>query len=369
MAQYLPAFGLGVCQGAQVARLRLLFVIYHTGYLLNGGRFLQALEYPTSIREFREIFQTEEACASFLASVRRPNGPVCPICGFGRSWSADRGKTFQRSACRHKIRLLSGTIFRDTRLPLIDWFIVIWESISQRFGASVLGLQRVLGRDYTSVWNVFHKLGRVMVREGREKPTGTVEVDEALIGGVEEGFPGRGALKKALVVLAVEVINGKAPGRIRMEMIPDAEAITLTPFIIDNVEPGSVVATDGWSGYSGVSSAWFERTVKIMKDDKNALPRVHPVFSLLKRWLLGTCHGAVNSRYLDFCLDEYIFRFDRRMSGNRGKLFMRILEQAVNTPPATRPDLKIPLIGISGLDLEYMQFVSDIMHDSFYNND
>jgi hypothetical protein len=186
---------------------------------------------------------------------------VCPICGFDRFWSADCGKIFQCSACRHKIRLLSGTIFQDTHLPLIDWFIVIWEIVSQKFGANALGLQRVLGRDYTTVWNVFHKLRRAMVREGREKLTGTVEVDEALIGGVEEGVPGRGALKKALVVLAVEVINGKAPGRIRMEMIPDAKAITLTPFIIDNVEPGSVVVADGWSGYSGVSSAGFEHTV------------------------------------------------------------------------------------------------------------
>jgi transposase-like protein len=232
-----------------------------------------------------------------------------------------------------------------------------------------LGLERVFGLSHTTTWNVFQKIRRAMVREGREKLKGTVEVDEALIGGVEEGVPGRGALKKALIVLAVEVINDKVPGRIRMQMIPDAKAVTLNTFIIDNVEPGSKVVTDGWSGYSAVSSEGFEHAVKIMKDDKNALPHVHLVFSLLKRWLLGTYQGAVTRRYLDFYLDEYIFRFNRRTSGDRGKLFMRLLEQAVNTPPTTRADLKIPLIRNNDLDIEYQQFVRDIMHDAWYGKD
>jgi transposase-like protein len=289
------------------------------------------------------------------------------MCEFNSFWSADNGKILQCSACRHKIRILPGTVFQDTHLPLTLWFQIMWDLVAMKLGTNALGLTRTTGLSYTTVWNILHKLRRAMVREGREKLNGTVEVDEALIGGVEEGVPGRGAIMKTLVVLGVEVIGDKRPGRIRMAVIPDATAITLTDFIQENVEPGSKLVTDGWSGYSGISSEGFEHTVKIMKNDKNALPRVHLVFSLLKRWLTGTYQGAVTRRYLDYYLDEYIFRFNRRTSGDRGKLFMRLLEQAVKTPPTTRADLKIPLVTISKLDREYSQFVRDIMHDVFYD--
>jgi hypothetical protein len=74
------------------------------------------------------------------------------------------------------------------------------------------------------------------------------------------------------------------------------------------------------------------------------LPHVHLVFSLLKRWILGTFQGSVSHKYLEYYLDEYTFRFNRRKSRSRGKLFRRIVEKAVVTPPATRKEIKDHLI-------------------------
>jgi transposase-like protein len=173
-----------------------------------------------------------------------------------------------------------------------------------------------------------------MIRPGRECLEGTVEVDEALFGGLEEGASGRGTNKKALVAVAVEVTGSKI-GRIRMRVIPSASAENLNSFILDNVYMGSTIITDGWTGYSKLASLGYTHTVKLMKDDSAALPHVHRVISLAKRWLSGTCQGALSPTHLSFYLDEFTFRFNRRTSKNRGKLFFRLIEQAIQTPPLT----------------------------------
>ena len=142
-----------------------------------------------------------------------------------------------------------------------------------------------------------------------------------------------------MVVVAVELPDGKRIGRVRMKVIENAKKSTLMPFVRENVEPGSEVITDGWKGYSSLPEEGFTHTVKVMKRDKNALPHVHLIISLLKRWLLGTYQGAVSDRYLDYYLDEYVFRFNRRTSKSRSKLFRRLMEQAVAMGPTTRVEV------------------------------
>ena len=173
---------------------------------------------------------------------------------------------------------------------------------------------------------------------GRDRLSGWVEVDETLVGGLEEGVSGRQTLKKSWVVIAAQA-DGPGIGRIRMRMIPDCSAANLHPFVVDCVEPGSVIHTDGWSGYVGLEKKGYQREItKIGKRSEEAsqlMPRVHRVVSLLKRWLLGTHQGAVASYYLPYYLDEFTFRFNRRKSKSRGKLFFRLMQQAVNTAPKT----------------------------------
>ena len=189
---------------------------------------------------------------------------------------------------------------------------------------------------YKTAWTWLHKLRRAMVRPGRDRLTGRVEVDETYVGGVEEGTRGRQTERKALVVIAAQE-DGPGIGRIRMRRILDASAESLLPFVKEVIEPGSTVHTDGWLGYLPVETAGYDHEVTFLKGKKDTpselMPRVHRVASLLKRWLLGTHQGAVSLEHLDYYLDEFTFRFNRRRSGNRGKLFYRLAQQAVAIDP------------------------------------
>ena len=172
-----------------------------------------------------------------------------------------------------------------------------------------------------------------MIRPGREQLVGRVEVDETYVGGSEEGVRGRQTKSKALIVVAVEEKAGKRMGRIRMRRVKDASADSLHPFVCECVTPGSVVHSDGWQGYSGLDKKGYKHQVTVLaghpQSASELLPRVHRVVSLLKRWLGGTHQGAVSHEHLDYYLDEFTFRFNRRTSRYRGKLFYRLLQNAV----------------------------------------
>lgn len=217
----------------------------------------------------------------------------------------------------------------------------MWFVTSQKHGASALGLQSVLGLgSYQTAWSWLHKLRRAMVRPGRARLSGHVEVDETYIGGTKSGGKrGRGAGKKKIVAIAVEIHFPKGFGRIRMRRIPDVSGASLIPFVCDLVEPGSVILTDGWSGYNHLSKHGYIRNKTILSNTGDpahvAMPGVHRVSSLLKRWLLSTHQGAVSGKHLDYYLDEYTFRFNRRTSRSRGLLFYRLMEQAVVTAPTS----------------------------------
>ena len=293
-------------------------------------------EYPRNLTELEANFSTDAACRAYLARLRWPDGFRCPRCGGNKSWPV-RGVLLECGRCGWQTSVTAGTIFQRTRTPLPVWFRAMWWVTTQKNGASALGLQRVLGlKRYETAWTMLHKLRRAMVRPGRDLLTGRIEVDESYIGGEEEGVLGRLNLKKALVVVAAQE-DGPGIGRIRMRQIIDASAESLLPFIRDSVEPGSTIHTDGWLGYLPVERNGYQHEVTFLKGNKKTpselRPRVHRVFSLLKRWLLGTHQGAVSQKHLGYYLDEYTFRFNRRRSKSRGKLFFRLAQQAVAIDP------------------------------------
>ena len=193
------------------------------------------------------------------------------------------------------------------------WFLAIWELTTQKYGANALGLQRVLGlRSYTTAWAWLHKLRRAMVRPGRDRLHGTIEVDESYVGGEETGVKGRQAIKKAIVAIAVE-LNDVGIARIRLRHVPDSTAKSLQSFVTDVVEHGSTVRTDGLPSYVGLDSLRFNHRVTVLSDSHDPahiqMPSVHRIASLLKRWLLGTLQGAVSKEHLPYYLDEFTFRF------------------------------------------------------------
>ena len=293
-------------------------------------------EYPRNLTELEANFSTEEACREYLARLRWPDGFRCPRCQGGKSWPV-RGVLLECAGCGCQTSVTAGTIFQDTRTPLAVWFRAMWWVTTQKNGASALGLQRVLGlKSYETAWTWLHKLRRAMVSPERDRLTGRVEVDESYLGGLEEGLRGRLTEKKALIVVAAEE-DGKRIGRIRMRQIPDASAASLEGFLLESIARGSVIHTDGWPGYSGVIAKGYLQEVTVIKGKKETaselLPRVHRIISLLKRWMMGTHQGAVSHKHLDYYLDEFTFRFNRRRSKNRGKLFYRLAQQAVAIDP------------------------------------
>lgn len=295
-------------------------------------------DYPRTVQEFEDRFLTEESCRAYLVSLRWPEGFRCPQCK-GAKAILVRATLFQCCGCRHQTSATAGTIFQDTRKPLVTWFRAMWYVTSQKNGASALGLQRVLGlASYETAWTWLHKLRRAMVRPGRDRLTGWVEVDETMVGGLEEGVSGRQTESKALVVIAAQA-DGPGIGRIRMQVIGDASADSLHSFVKNCVESGSTIHSDGWQGYAGLETKGYQREITLLqgrrKEASKLMPRVHRVASLLKRWLLGTHQGAVSPKHLPYYLDEFTFRFNRRRSKSRGKLFFRLMQQAVSTTPAT----------------------------------
>lgn len=294
-------------------------------------------DYPRNLTEFGARFGTEEACREYVFRLRWPDGFRCPRCGCGKSWAV-REVLLQCAGCGHQTSVTAGTIFQDTRTPLCLWFQAMWWITTQKNGASALGLQRVLGlRQYQTAWTWLHKLRSAMVRPGRDFLGGRVEVDESYLGGAEKGVRGRKTETKALIIVAAQE-DGSGIGRIRMRQIPDASAGSLHLFVGDAIAAGSVVHTDGWPGYSGLDTKGYIHEVTVLKGRKapasELLPRVHRVISLLKRWLMGTHQGAVSHKHLDYYLDEFTFRFNRRKSASRGKLFFRLMQQAVAVEPS-----------------------------------
>lgn len=251
-------------------------------------------EYPMTFDEFIKRFMTEEQCRNYLYQLRWPEGFSCPKCKDRKGWKT-RDVLYECAKCGHQTSVIAGTIFQDTRKPLRTWFTAIWWITTQKTGASAMGLQRVLGlKSYTTAWTWLQKIRTAMVNPNRTKLSGMIEVDECYIGGEEHnGKRGRGATeRKSLVVIGVELPESKIKnqlGRVRMKVIPDASGDSLLGFIKENVEPGSTIVTDGWSGFASIRKSGYSHVIPKkfeVADPKNILPHVHMIVSLLKRWLL-----------------------------------------------------------------------------------
>lgn len=270
--------------------------------------------FPKNIFEFQKRFSSEKACVKFLMDSRWPDGFVCPRCSSEDFYWLENRNLLQCKVCRFQTSATSGTIMHRSRQPLRIWFWAAYLVTTHTPGISAVQLQRQTGlSSYQTAFMILHKLRAAMVREGREKLWGTVEVDETYVGGPEKGVMGRKAGKKAIVVGAVEV-RGKKAGRVRLKVVPDVGIKSLTAFVKGNIETGSIIRSDAWSGYSRLSQAGYKHKRMVEGRPERAskiLPHIHRVFANLKTWLLGTHHG-VSKQHLQAYLNEFTFRYNRR---------------------------------------------------------
>ena len=300
-------------------------------------------DYPRTWGEFLDWFATERACLTYLERLRWPEGFVCTRCGLKESpYRASRDRLMCRS-CGQQSTVTAGTIFEKTRTPLRVWLAAAWYLTNQKQGVSALGLQRVLGLgSYQTAWTLLHRYRRAMVRPARERLKGTVEVDETYLALTDRQAPasrGKSHTNQASVILAIEMLQPRGFGRLRLRRIPDDSDSSVIPFVCECIEPGAHVRTDGSAAYRSLSKLGYihDRQVQLGSPVPAhvSMAGVHRVASLLKRWMLGTHHGSVQPAHLDAYLEEFVFRFNRRTSASRGLLFYRLLQQAVITAPLT----------------------------------
>ncbi len=300
-------------------------------------------DYPDTYRRFVGMFPDDEACLRYIERLRWPDGFHCSVCGsLDEPWRTTRGRLVCGS-CRHQSSATAGTIFEKTRTPLTTWFETAWHLTTAKNGMSAQTLSSTLGTAYRVAWAMLHRYRIAMVRAEREPLRGDVEVDEIFVGGIDRGGkPGRGT-RKSIVVIAAEIERPKGFGRVRMRHVPDASGASLVSFVRDVVAPDATVITDGWQGYGALPRHGYARRITVLSDSGDpadtAMPGVHRIASLLKRWLLGTHHGSVDPAHLQSYLEEFTFRFNRRNSGSRGLVFHRLLEQAVVTAPVREADV------------------------------
>ena len=203
-----------------------------------------AEDYPRTLMELERRFSDESACRAYLLALRWPDGVVCPCCG-GRRVLAIRRDLWRCADCRREASVMAGTIFQDSKLPLTVWFRAMWHVTSQKNGVSALGLQRVLGLgSYKTAWALLHKLRRAMVRPGRDRLGGLVEVDETYWGVDDQPVTGRLTYDKALILVAAQA-EGQGISRIRLRHIENLSKAAAHRFIAEGIEPGAKVRTDG----------------------------------------------------------------------------------------------------------------------------
>ena len=313
-------------------------------------------DYPRNWNAFLDWFGTEEACLAYLERLRWPQEFVCPACGVSQPpYRSSRGRLMCR-ACGRQSTVTAGTIFDKTRTPLRVWLAAAWYLTNQKQGVSALGLQRVLGLgSYQTAWTMLHRFRRAMVRPDRDRLKGQVELDETYLSISDKDAPMPDERRKrrksrthqVLVVIAVELLQPRGFGRIRLRRIDNDSAEQVVPFVQDNIEPAAEVRTDGSAAYRELKDLGYahQRSVMLGSDVPAhvSMAGVHRVASLIKRWILGTHHGSVQPAHLDAYLDEFVFRFNRRTSSSRGMLFYRLLQQAVVTDPVTYDNVVRPL--------------------------
>jgi transposase-like protein len=288
--------------------------------------------FPKTLREFQLTFADEDACASYLAACRWPDGFRCPRCGHNRAYSLTAARLWQCAApsCRYQTSLTSGTVLHRSKTPLTTWFWAAYLMTTDKRGVSALLLQHQLSVSYKTAWLLLHKLRRAMVVPTREKLRGVIEM-------VQTGLKGSRQLKgrkAALVIVAVER-RGRGSGRVRMEVIPDFTQDTMTDFARRNIEPGSTIISDKMKGFERLPLAGFihqpAKQGNIRHGAEHVVPLADRAMGNLKQWLLGTFHG-VSRPQLQAYLDEFVFRHNRR--GNPQAAFQTLLGLGTNREPA-----------------------------------
>ena len=295
---------------------------------------------PTDLIAFKEAFSSEEHCLDYIEKLRWPNGFRCPNCEHDVGYRLTLRRLIQCAVCRHQTSATAGTIFHKTRIPLQNWFWIIFLVAQDKGGASASRLAAQLGMYYKTVWYVLHKIRHAMERrDERITLAGYIEMDEAIVGrqARKPGRPRKNPDEKSTkcpkvrklgqratdptrrktqteVVVMVERENAHA-GNLAMKVVHKTTRDDLREVTEQRVDDDKQwFKTDALQSHYVLKS--MGHTLHALKLGNTQwsveeLPVVHRAISLLKRFLMGTYHG-VSPLYLQSYLHEFCFRWNRR---------------------------------------------------------
>lgn len=289
-----------------------------------------------TILDVTTAFDSDDRCRELLERLRWPLGPECPRCKT-RELARLTARLLYCKECDYQFSVTANTIFHDSHLPLLKWFVATYLICESRKGMSANQIKRVLGISYKTAWYLCHRIRRAMMELDAPMLDGTVEMDETYVGGRNRVGRGRGRDNKA-VVIGIR----QRGGDVRFFHAEDAKRGTLARYIQENLsEDVDVIITDEFPAYKNAVGRIKHETVNHRDKEYVRLGTdihtntVESAFSLLKRGIIGTWH-RVSAKHLSAYLDEMQFRFNRR---KRSDLFLDTLRHMVTADPMTFEEL------------------------------
>jgi len=270
--------------------------------------------------ELMERYGDEQSCRNYLEHLRWPRGVRCPKCTGERISSILKRDQYNcdNESCRYQFSVTADTMFHDTHLPLVKWFLATFLICQSRKGMSANQLKRMLRINYRTAWYLCHRIRDAMKAVTPQPLGGTIEIDETFVGGRQRGHQhkvGHPECKKE-VVIGIR----QRGGALRFFHAEDVKSGTLAKYIRENVSQDvDVIMTDEFGGYPKAlhdAGVLAEHKTVCHKDGVYAVGDVYTntvesAFSLLKRGIMGTWH-RISAKHLQAYLDEMCFRFDNR---------------------------------------------------------
>lgn len=293
-----------------------------------------------SFIEFKNKFNSEDACRDHLFNMRYPDGFICPKCSNTHYYKVTTRNLYECSKCNYQASVIVGTVMEKSHIKLEKWFWGIYKVGIDKRGCSAIQLGRELELTYKSAWFMLHRIRQAMKhRDSSYMLSGIVEMDEAYYGAPTTGGKrGRGT-DKTKVVVALSLNDKGHPLFLKMAVVQNVKSKTLADFINANIRPGSVISSDAFSSYKSLSKDGGEFDSKKYEPQKDTehLKWLHTMISNSKAFINGTFHG-LDSKYFQRFLDEFCFRFNRR--NYLPQMFNRILLCCSITPGISYTELK-----------------------------
>jgi hypothetical protein len=278
-----------------------------------------------SIFEFIQKFQTDEDCIKYLEDLKWKKSYSCTKCGHTHYVKGKKENNRRCQHCHFDESATSGTLFHKIKFPLLKAFHICYRVCMKKKGMSSTELSKELDLRQKTCWHFKRKVQEAMKSSEMQPLIGRVDVDEFVVGGHEEGQPGRSDGQKRKVMIAVEQVNDGI-GRAYAKVIDDFSAKSFKPFFEKHIDTKAKVRTDMWRGYLPLKDTYPFLEQELSENGSN-FEDIHVVIMNLKGWLRGIHHHC-SAEHLQCYLDEFFYRFNRRAFPKTmlHKLLMRMID-------------------------------------------